>query len=72
METGRRLAALALLLAAPLAAGMDRAERRGGQRGEHARMGADRLGDALAAVGVFGPRAERLRQIADFIVHRRR
>ena len=36
-------------LAATLTAGMDRAERRRGERGEHARMRGDRLRDALAA-----------------------
>ena len=36
-------------LAAALAAGVDRAEGRGGEGGEHARVSADRFGDALAA-----------------------
>ena len=34
---------------APHAPGVDRAERRGGQGGEHARVSRDRFGDALAA-----------------------
>jgi farnesyl diphosphate synthase len=39
---------------------------------EARRFAGDLLGDALASVEGFGNRAERLRQIADFIVHRRR
>jgi farnesyl diphosphate synthase len=39
---------------------------------EARRFAEELLGDALEAVQGFGPRAERLRQIADFIVHRRR
>lgn len=36
------------------------------------RFAQELLRDSLEAIGGFGPRAERLRQIADFIVHRRR
>ena len=36
-------------LPAALTAGMDRAERRGGDGGEHARVSGDRFGDAFAA-----------------------
>jgi len=39
---------------------------------EARRFAEELLADALEAVESFGPRAERLRQIADFIVHRRR
>jgi len=39
---------------------------------EARRFAGELLGDALAAVQGFGDRAERLRQIANFIVHRRR
>ncbi|HLX23947.1 MAG TPA: farnesyl diphosphate synthase [Usitatibacter sp.] len=39
---------------------------------EARRFAEELLGDALGAVEGFGSRAERLRQVADFIVHRRR
>ena len=39
---------------------------------EARRFAGELLADSLAAVSGFGERAERLRQVADFIVHRRR